>query len=141
MLHNLIGNAIKFTGDGGSVRVHAKTTPDGVEVRTIDTGIGIPRDKWEAVFNKFEQVGAHRGPVKGTGLGLAICRQIIERHGGRIWVESEEGVGSTFIFTLPAAQSELAGVPGTQDSTPGRREPDSDSALARSGPRTLAKAA
>jgi len=141
VLHNLIGNAIKFTGEGGTVQVHVKTTSDGVEVRTIDTGIGIPRDKWEAVFNKFEQVGAHRGPVKGTGLGLAICRQIIERHGGRIWVESEEGVGSTFIFTLPAAQSELAVVPGTQDSTSGRREPDSDSTRAQSGPRTLAKAA
>jgi signal transduction histidine kinase len=141
VLHNLIGNAIKFTAEGGSVRVQVKTTSDGVEVRTIDTGIGIPRDKWEAVFNKFEQVGAHRGPVKGTGLGLAICRQIIERHGGRIWVESEEGVGSTFIFTLPAAQSELAVEPGTQGSTPGRREPDPESALARSGTPALAKAA
>ncbi|HWN80780.1 MAG TPA: ATP-binding protein, partial [Candidatus Udaeobacter sp.] len=93
VLQNLIGNALKFTPEKGEVRVEAMTTPDAVKVLTIDTGIGIPRDKWDAVFNKFEQVGAHQGPVKGTGLGLAICRQIIDRHGGRIWVESEEGVG------------------------------------------------
>jgi len=104
VLQNLIGNAIKFTADGGLVRIEAETGTDLAIVRVIDTGIGIPRDKWEAVFNKFEQVGQHRGPIKGTGLGLAICRQIIERHGGRIGVESEEGVGSTFYFTLPLRQ-------------------------------------
>jgi signal transduction histidine kinase len=104
VLHNLIGNAIKFTPAGGSIRTVAKTGPAFAEVKVIDTGIGIPRDKWEAVFNKFEQLGSHKGPVKGTGLGLAICRQIVERHGGRISVESEEGVGSTFRFTLPRGE-------------------------------------
>jgi signal transduction histidine kinase len=101
LLHNLIGNAIKFTPDRGSVRVVASGDFTIAEVQVIDTGIGIPRDKWEAVFNKFEQLGSHNGPVKGTGLGLAICRQIVDRHGGRIWVQSEEGLGSTFHFTLP----------------------------------------
>jgi signal transduction histidine kinase len=105
VLQNLIGNAIKFTPEGGRVRIEAETGEVAIEVRVIDTGIGIPRDKWEAVFNKFEQVGQHKGPIKGTGLGLAICRQIIERHGGRIGVESEEGVGSTFFFTLPLGES------------------------------------
>jgi signal transduction histidine kinase len=104
VLQNLIGNAIKFTPEGGRVRIEAETNDVAVEVRVIDTGIGIPRDKWEAVFNKFEQVGQHKGPIKGTGLGLAICRQIIERHGGRIAVESEEGEGSTFYFTLPLGE-------------------------------------
>ncbi len=101
VLANLIGNAIKFTPDGGRVSVEAETNGVAVEVRVIDTGIGIPRVKWEAIFNKFEQAGQAKGPIKGTGLGLAICRQIIERHGGRIGVESEEGAGSTFSFTLP----------------------------------------
>jgi signal transduction histidine kinase len=108
VLQNLIGNAIKFTADGGRVRIEAETGADSVRVRVIDTGIGIPSDKWEAVFDKFEQVGQHRSPIKGTGLGLAICRQIIERHGGRIGVESEEGVGSTFHFTLPLRQPDAA---------------------------------
>ncbi len=111
VLQNLIGNAIKFTPEGGRVRVEAENGDIAVEVRVIDTGIGIPEDKRESVFNKFEQVGQHKGPIKGTGLGLAICRQIIERHGGRIGVESEEGVGSTFFFTLPLgepAQGEMA---------------------------------
>jgi signal transduction histidine kinase len=104
VLHNLIGNAIKFTPAGGSVRTVGETGPAYAEVKVMDTGIGIPRDKWEAVFNKFEQLGAHKGPVKGTGLGLSICRQIVERHGGRISVESEEGEGSTFRFTLPRGE-------------------------------------
>jgi signal transduction histidine kinase len=136
VLQNLIGNALKFTPEGGSVKVEAATGPDSVKVLTIDTGIGIPRDKWEAVFNKFEQVGAHQGPVKGTGLGLAICRQIIDRHSGRIWVESEEGVGSTFTFTLPLVQSDQA--PTGDRQTPAN---EGDVRPAKPGKRNLARAA
>jgi signal transduction histidine kinase len=104
VLHNLIGNAIKFTPEGGAVRVEAETGEEMAEVRVVDTGVGIPRHKWEAVFNKFEQVSVNQGPVKGSGLGLAICQQIVERHGGRIAVVSEEGAGSTFRFTLPLVE-------------------------------------
>ena len=130
VLQNLIGNALKFTPEGGEVRVEAITMNDAVKVLTTDTGIGIPRDKWEAVFNKFEQVGAHKGPVKGTGLGLAICQQIIDRHGGRIWVESEEGVGSTFTFTLPLAQPDQAPADGRSTQlTDGDLLPARDSKL------------
>jgi signal transduction histidine kinase len=136
VLQNLIGNALKFTPEGGSVRIEALTGPDAIKVNTTDTGIGIPRDKWEAVFNKFEQVGAHQGPVKGTGLGLAICRQIIDRHGGRIWVESEEGVGSTFTFTLPLVQSDQA--PNGDRQTPAN---EGGPIPAQAGKRTLARAA
>lgn len=103
VLQNLIGNAIKFTPEGGSVRISARMEPRWAVVRVDDTGIGIPRDKWEAVFNKFEQL-PHRGLAKGTGLGLAICRQIVQRHGGQIAVASEEGRGSTFYFTLPRGE-------------------------------------
>jgi signal transduction histidine kinase len=130
VLQNLIGNALKFTPEGGEVRVEAITMNDAVKVLTTDTGIGIPRDKWEAVFNKFEQVGAHKGPVKGTGLGLAICQQIIDRHRGRIWVESEEGVGSTFTFTLPLAQPDQAPADGRSTQlTDGDLLPARDSKL------------
>jgi len=130
LFSNLIGNALKFTPEGGEVRVEAITMNDAVKVLTTDTGIGIPRDKWEAVFNKFEQVGAHKGPVKGTGLGLAICQQIIDRHRGRIWVESEEGVGSTFTFTLPLAQPDQAPADGRSTQlTDGDLLPARDSKL------------
>ncbi len=113
VLHNLIGNAIKFTSEGGLVRVAARMGPRWAVVRVIDTGVGVPRDKWESVFNKFEQLSAHKGHGKGTGLGLAICRQIVEGHGGQIGMISDEGQGSTFYFTLPRGEPIVdRGAPG-----------------------------
>lgn len=99
---NLVGNAVKFTASGG-IRVAATTENGHIRVTVADTGPGIdPRDQ-ERVFEKFRQVGdTLTEKPRGTGLGLSICRQIVERHGGRIWVESQPGEGSTFIFTLPA---------------------------------------
>ncbi len=102
---NLIDNALKFTPAGGSVTVSAETTPNAVVVRVRDTGIGIPKEEQERIFERFYQVDSgltreHRG----TGLGLAIAKHIIEQHGGRIWVESEVNRGSTFFVSLPYTQ-------------------------------------
>jgi PAS domain S-box-containing protein len=104
IVYNLVGNGVKFTGAGGEVRVDAVREGDYVQVTVTDTGMGIPPAETAQIFDKFYQVGLTTAGVKeGTGLGLAICRQLVEMHGGRIWVESELGKGSRFHFTLPAA--------------------------------------
>jgi two-component system sensor histidine kinase GlrK len=101
-LRNLIGNALKFTPPGGSVRVVVRRTDEGVQISVIDTGPGIPREQIGGIFEKFRQVSpADSRRLQGTGLGLAIVKHIIHAHGGRIWVESEVGQGSTFTFVLP----------------------------------------
>ncbi|MBD3307461.1 response regulator [candidate division KSB3 bacterium] len=98
---NLISNAVKFTDDG-SVTCKAYRTDNEIVVNVIDTGSGIAEADQPKVFEKFKQVGdTLTDKPKGTGLGLPICKQIIEHHGGKIWVESTLGEGSTFIFTLP----------------------------------------
>ena len=98
---NLVDNAIKFTPAGGSVTVTAVDIGDFIQVSVSDTGIGIPHEQQERIFDRFYQVdsGANR-QYKGTGLGLTICRHIVEHHRGRIWVESEPGQGATFHFTV-----------------------------------------
>jgi PAS domain S-box-containing protein len=102
--HNLIDNAIKFNKDGGEVLIEAGGKNGMVEVRVSDTGIGIPKDKQEEIFERFYQADnsltRHYG---GTGMGLVIVKEIIEAHGGEIKVESEPGKGSRFTFTLPIA--------------------------------------
>lgn len=105
VIQNLVGNAIKFSNRGGLVRVCASVNrfDDGQEkvvVTVSDQGVGIAPADRERIFAKFSQVGERRG---GTGLGLAFCKQALEAHGERIWVESELGRGSTFFFTLPIA--------------------------------------
>ena len=103
-LMNLLGNALKFSEPGGTVRLEAR--PEGAEVHfeVCDDGRGIPADKLDAIFDRFEQVDSSDSRQKGgTGLGLTISRGIVERQGGRIWVESQLGVGTTVHFTLPAA--------------------------------------
>lgn len=98
---NLISNAVKFT-EQGSITCGAKAAGDTVIVSVIDTGIGIAGNDLEKVFEKFKQVGdTLTDKPKGTGLGLPICKQIVEQHGGRIWVESQIGKGSNFSFALP----------------------------------------
>ncbi|HWP62189.1 MAG TPA: ATP-binding protein [Candidatus Binatia bacterium] len=111
VLVNLLHNAVKFSPDGGPVEVRLERAPDGVLVAVRDEGIGIPRESQARIFERFYKVDRARGRVRGggTGLGLAIARHIVEAHGGRIWVESEEGRGSTFFVRLPAA--ETAGPP------------------------------
>src|SRR5499426_2128665 len=105
VLMNLIGNAIKFTPSGGRIAVSTANDRRGwVRVSIRDAGPGIPVSEQEKVFEKFYQVTQDGSPKpKGTGLGLAISKSLVELHGGRIWVESEEGRGSTFSFTLPVS--------------------------------------
>ena len=101
MLLNLIGNAIKFT-DAGEVRLEM-TASDGVFLVSVaDTGVGIAEAEQPKIFEEFHQAeGFNDGTKGGTGLGLSIAKRIINLHGGRIWVESTPGQGSTFRFTLP----------------------------------------
>jgi len=101
VLLNLLTNALKFTPDGGRVEVCARAVDGVAEISVADTGIGIATEDQAAVFEEFRQVGTAAKKVEGTGLGLAISRKFIELHGGRIWLTSEVGVGSTFAFTLP----------------------------------------
>jgi len=104
IVFNLLSNAVKFTPDGGHVAITAQLLGDTVQVAVRDTGVGIAPDEQALVFEEFRQVGlASMQKHEGTGLGLALCRRFVELHGGRIWVESEPGAGSTFTFTLPDA--------------------------------------
>jgi signal transduction histidine kinase len=101
VLLNLVGNAIKFT-DTGEVRITAKTENGHFTVSVADTGPGIPLEEQRRVFEQFHQVDNSNTKAKGgTGLGLAIAKQIVEMHGGRIWVESRLGKGSTIQMELP----------------------------------------
>jgi signal transduction histidine kinase len=101
VLLNLLSNALKFTPEGGRIDVRAAIQNGWAEISVADTGVGIAPEDQSAVFEEFRQVGPASKKVEGTGLGLAISRKFIELHGGRIWVESQVGKGSTFAFTLP----------------------------------------
>jgi len=103
---NLLSNAIKFTPEGGRIEVGAVPKDGLVEISVTDTGIGIALEDQEKVFEEFRQVGTAAKKIEGTGLGLTLCRKFVELHGGRIWVKSELGVGSTFTFTLPVRHGE-----------------------------------
>jgi len=102
VLRNILGNAVKFTFEGGEVKISAQQKGSRVKVSIKDSGPGIPAENLKTIFEKFQQ-----GPLKnpehkrGTGLGLAIVKQIITAHGGKVWAESEPGQGSSFIFVLP----------------------------------------
>jgi len=101
VLLNLVGNAVKFTPEGGTISVSALPREGGeYEFAVSDTGPGIPPDKLGEVFEKFKQLSGDR-PRSGYGLGLNICKRIVELHGGRIWAESEPGAGARFVFRLP----------------------------------------
>lgn len=107
VLLNLISNAIKFTADGGQLKIKAAWRNDWCQVSVSDNGIGINQEDQERMFEPFCQLDNSLTREKsGTGLGLTIARQIIERHGGQIWVESDYGKGSRFTFTLPLSITE-----------------------------------
>jgi len=105
VLVNLIHNAVKFSPDGGDVTIGVRRAGDELITSVADEGIGIPRGSVGRVFERFYKVDRARVRGGGTGLGLSIARHVVEQHGGRIWVESEEGRGSVFSFALPVAQS------------------------------------
>jgi signal transduction histidine kinase len=98
---NLLSNAIKFTTEGGRIELAAVPKDGCIEVSVSDTGIGIAQEDQETVFEEFRQVGTADKKAEGTGLGLTLCRKFIELHGGKIWVKSQLGAGSTFTFTIP----------------------------------------
>jgi two-component system phosphate regulon sensor histidine kinase PhoR len=102
VLVNLLHNAIKFTPSGGQIRVNADAQNNFVLFNVQDTGIGIPQEDLMRIFERFYKTDRARASG-GTGLGLAISKHLVETHGGRIWVESIEGKGSSFYFTIPQA--------------------------------------
>lgn len=110
VLSNLIGNAIKFTPRGGTIRVEALETDSAIEITVADTGYGIPPELLPKVFDRYWQAEATK--QFGTGLGLAIAKGIVEAHGGQIWVESEAGKGSRFTFTIPTER--VCAIPATR---------------------------
>jgi signal transduction histidine kinase len=120
VLSNLIGNAIKFTPAGGAIQIRVEQAPEGVRFGVADTGPGIPADDLGRLFQPFWQ--AQRGSLDGAGLGLMIARGIVEAHGGTIWAESEEGQGSQFYFTIPAAVT--AEKDDRRQGVPDRRTPE-----------------
>jgi signal transduction histidine kinase len=105
VIFNLLSNAVKFTPAGGAVDVSAAQVNGEVRVAVADTGPGIPAEDQERIFEEFQQTGVGIEQREGTGLGLALSRRLVELHGGRIWVDSEPGKGSTFVFTLPATHA------------------------------------
>jgi two-component system phosphate regulon sensor histidine kinase PhoR len=107
VLVNLIGNALKFTPEGGQVKLEAKELDDSLQIQVTDTGVGIAKENFSKLFDRFQQIDRKPGPgAKGTGLGLVISKSIVELHKGKIWVESEICKGSRFIFTLPKIEEE-----------------------------------
>jgi signal transduction histidine kinase len=101
ILYNLLENAIKYSPDGGSIKVFSRRDGENLVIGVSDQGIGVPLRDQAKLFSPFQRLEDQRlDGVKGVGLGLLVCRRLVEAHGGRIWVESEPGSGSTFLFTL-----------------------------------------
>jgi signal transduction histidine kinase/CheY-like chemotaxis protein len=111
---NLLSNAVKFTPEGGRVDVRAFIRDQELVVLVADTGVGVPAEDRERIFDSFQQGTRSSGQVEGTGLGLTLSKRILELHGGRIWVDSETGQGSTFGFALPAGSEEPTLMPVPQ---------------------------
>jgi len=105
VLMNLIGNAIKFTLDGGEIRLSAHKLDEAIRVEVRDSGPGIPPEEQQRIFEAFYRMGETDKKTEGTGLGLAITRRLVELHGGNLGLESQPGVGSCFYFTLPRAKT------------------------------------
>jgi signal transduction histidine kinase len=103
VVFNLLSNAVKFTPTGGTVDVAAARFDGEVRVSVSDSGPGIAPEDQARIFEEFQQAAAGKEQREGTGLGLALSKHLVELHGGRIWVESELGKGSRFVFTLPGS--------------------------------------
>jgi signal transduction histidine kinase len=115
VLINLVGNALKFTPPQGKVALRiGRNADEWVKISVADTGPGIPAEEVNKMFDRFYQLGqTSKQKTQGTGLGLAISKALVEMHGGKIWVETEEGKGSTFCFTLPAEHPSKTEAPGS----------------------------
>jgi signal transduction histidine kinase len=108
VLLNLMTNAVKFTPQGGSISIKVREQDSGVTVAVKDNGIGIAREEQSRLFKPYSRVSSDRQTQPGLGLGLALAKQVVELHGGKIWVDSESGSGSTFSFYLPRRPSTRA---------------------------------
>jgi len=107
ILDNLVDNAVKFSPEGGAIRIAARRRTDTAEISVVDEGMGISRADQQRIFTKFYRTeGVARSGVPGTGLGLFLARGLVVAMGGRIWVDSREGEGSSFTFELPLADSD-----------------------------------
>jgi K+-sensing histidine kinase KdpD len=105
VINNLLDNAIKYSRDGGDVQISVKVNGDFVETTITDKGVGIPSAVTDNLFKKFYRSHRSKQSVSGTGLGLFLCKAVVQAHGGLIWVQSKEEVGSTFGFSLPTFES------------------------------------
>lgn len=118
VISNLLSNALKYTPAGGKVRLTAEATGAEILIRVADNGPGIRRDEWDKIFDRFSRASAsYVGEITGVGLGLYIVRQIVERHAGRVWVDSQVGVGAEFCVSLPMRSTAL---PAFDDGSPPR---------------------
>jgi len=102
VLVNLVSNAVKYSDEGTEIRLSVRQAPGSLVISVSDRGIGIPAERQASLFRPFQRLEDPSKPVKGLGLGLLVCKRLVEAHGGKIWVESQPGQGSTFSFTLPA---------------------------------------
>ena len=111
IIFNLLSNAVKFTPDKGAVKLHGTIVGDEIHIAVTDTGLGVPESEQEKIFQEFHQVsgGNLTAKAEGTGLGLTLCKKFAELHGGRIWVKSVPGQGSTFTLGLPRQKLEVKG--------------------------------
>ncbi|MBD0257581.1 MAG: response regulator [Cytophagales bacterium] len=132
VLYNLLSNAIKFTPEGGEVLLQAAAVPDAarplvpvVQITVRDNGRGMTADELERVFDRFYQGKRHYADAQGTGIGLALTRELVELHGGQIWVESQPGEGSSFTVTLPLLPV-AEGTPATAPDAPGEMPSTTD---------------
>ena len=134
ILMNLIGNAIKFTEEG-EIRIQSRKNADFLEIQVTDNGIGIPQNRQAKIFETFEQTdGSITREYGGTGLGLSITKKLVELHGGKIWVESEEGKGSIFTFSLSIAQGGIKTVSTTPETYSLKQYKDVSSLLEKASP-------
>ena len=117
MLFNLLSNAVKFKHSGGHIEVSARGDGGEVVVSVRDDGVGIDAADQARIFEEFQQAGTSQ-LQEGTGLGLALSRRFVELHGGRLWVESEPGKGSTFTFTLPRTHGVVAAAESAATAAP-----------------------
>ena len=118
-LVNLLGNAVKFTPRNGQVSITASIVLGELRISVADTGEGIPHEAFNRIFEKFGQVEERReGRLRSTGLGLTFCKLAVEAHGGRIWVESEPGIGSTFTLAIPLQHGAIKALPNPEPVPP-----------------------